>query len=82
MYYSSSTGKNCALTYGYGAYANTTSWKSVKISRGDGSGEQKNGGQYTYYAGPVYVSAPDQCIDVAGAVPDGKTLKLNNVHCD
>ncbi|MEU6724063.1 hypothetical protein ABZ917_10160 [Nonomuraea wenchangensis] len=81
VHYSSSTGKNCALTYGYGAYANTPSWKSVVISRGDGSGEDSNSGTFTYYAGPVYVSAPGQCIDVQGTVPDWVTLKLNNVHC-
>ncbi|GGK75937.1 hypothetical protein Ppa06_39980 [Planomonospora parontospora subsp. parontospora] len=69
MYYSSSAGKNCALTYGYGAYADTASWKRVTISRGDGSGEDTDTGQYKYYAGPVYVSASGQCIDVAGTVP-------------
>jgi hypothetical protein len=82
VHYSSSERKNCALTYGYGAYANTTSWKRVTISRGDGSGEKTNAGQFKYYAGPVYVSAPGQCIDVAGTVPDWVTLELNNVHCD
>ncbi len=81
VYYSSSTGKNCALTYGYGPYDGTTSWKRVTISRADGSGEHTNAGHYQYYAGPVYVSAPGQCIDVAGTVPDWKTTELNNVHC-
>lgn len=81
VYYSSSTGKNCALTYGYGAYADTKSWKRVTISRGDGSGEDTDAGQYKTYAGPVYVSAPGQCIDVAGTVPDWVTRELNNVHC-
>lgn len=81
VYYSSSARKNCALTYGYGPYANTTSWKRVTISRGDGSGEDTNAGQFKYYAGPVYVSAPGQCIDVAGTVPDWVTRELNNVHC-
>jgi hypothetical protein len=81
VYYSSTTGKNCALTYGYGAYANTRSWKSVVISRGDGSGEDSNSGEFTYYAGPVYVSASGQCIDVEATVPAWVILKLNNVHC-
>ncbi|SEH03621.1 hypothetical protein SAMN05444920_14035 [Nonomuraea solani] len=66
VHYSSGTGKNCALTYGYGAYANTTSWKRVTISRGDGSGSSTDAGRYESYAGPVYVSASGQCIDVAG----------------
>ena len=81
VYYSSSSGKNCALTYGYGSFANTTSWKRVTISRGDGSGEVTDAGHYKTYAGPVYVSAPGQCIDVAGTVPDWVTRELNNVHC-
>ncbi|MFB4273561.1 hypothetical protein [Nonomuraea sp. GTA35] len=81
VYYSSSTGKNCALTYGYGSYANTTSWKGVVISRGDGSGESYDAGNYKYYAGPVYVSAPGQCIDVEGISPEWTSVKLNNVHC-
>ncbi|NBE93062.1 hypothetical protein FE391_07660 [Nonomuraea sp. KC401] len=81
VYYSSSTGKNCALTYGYGKYANTKSWKGVAISRGDGSGNDSDAGEFTHYAGPVYVSAPNQCIDVQGTVPDWNTRKLNNVHC-
>ncbi|MEO3806098.1 hypothetical protein [Nonomuraea sp. B1E8] len=81
VYYSSSTGKNCALTYGYGKYANTKSWKGVIISRGDGSGEDADAGEFTYYAGPVYVSAPNQCIDVEGIVPAWNSRKLNNVHC-
>ncbi|GAA4985116.1 hypothetical protein HD597_004096 [Nonomuraea thailandensis] len=32
-------------------------------------------------AGPVYVSAPGQCIDVSGTVVAGKTIDLDNVHC-
>ncbi|WP_127933444.1 spore-associated protein A [Nonomuraea polychroma] len=81
VYYSSSARKNCALTYGYGAYANTRSWKRVTISRADGSQEDTDANYYTYYAGPVYVSAPGACIDVAGTVPDWVTRELNNVHC-
>ncbi|MEV4833917.1 hypothetical protein AB0K05_05305 [Nonomuraea sp. NPDC049486] len=81
VYYSSSTGKNCALTYGYGQYDGTTSWKHVTISRGDGSGADTDAGNYKYYAGPVYVSAPGQCIDVSATVPAWTILELNNVHC-
>jgi hypothetical protein len=81
VYYSSSTGKNCALTYGDGPYANTTSWKGVTISRGDGSGKDTDADNYKYYAGPVYVSAPGQCIDVEGISPSWTSVKLNNVHC-
>ncbi|MEU1392786.1 MULTISPECIES: spore-associated protein A [unclassified Nonomuraea] len=81
VYYSSGTGKNCALTYGDGPYANTTSWKGVVISRGDGSGKDSDAGNYQYYAGPVYVSAAGQCIDVEGISPSWTSVKLDNVHC-
>ncbi|WP_127933522.1 hypothetical protein [Nonomuraea polychroma] len=81
VYYGSSTGKNCALAYGYGAYANTMSWKRVSISRADGSQEDTDADYYQYYAGPVYVSAPGQCIDVGATVPAWKITELNNVHC-
>ncbi|MCF6473163.1 spore-associated protein A [Nonomuraea sp. MG754425] len=81
VYYSSSTGKNCALTYGDGPYANTTSWKGVIISRADGSGRDSDAGEYQYYAGPVYVSAPGQCIDVEGVSPAWTVTTLNDVHC-
>ncbi|MFI7131564.1 spore-associated protein A [Nonomuraea sp. NPDC050153] len=81
VYYSSSTGKNCALTYGDGPYANTVSWKGVTISRGDGSGKDEDAKEYKYYAGPVYVSARGGCIDVEGISPAWTSVKLNNVHC-
>ncbi|TDD21585.1 hypothetical protein [Nonomuraea diastatica] len=81
VHYSSSTGKNCALAYGYGPYYGTKSWKRVTISKADGSGEHTDANEYEYYAGPVYVSAPGQCIDVAGTVPAWTTTELNNVHC-
>jgi hypothetical protein len=64
-----------------GPYANTTSWKGVVISRGDGSGKDSDADNYQYYAGPVYVSAPGQCIDVEGISPSWTSVKLNNVHC-
>ncbi|MEV4896331.1 hypothetical protein AB0K48_43910 [Nonomuraea sp. NPDC055795] len=48
VHYSSGAGKNCALTYGYGAYANTMSWKRVSISRADGSRDHTDAGYYTH----------------------------------
>jgi hypothetical protein len=81
VYYSSSTGKNCALAYGYGSYYGTKTWKGVSISRADGSGEDVDGDYYEYYAGPVYISAPGQCIDVLASIPAWNDTKLNNVHC-
>ncbi|TDD06155.1 spore-associated protein A [Nonomuraea deserti] len=80
VYYNSSTGKNCALMYGYGSTANTTTWKSVRIQRSDNTGLDQDGGNYKYYAGPVYVSAPGQCIDVEGSVGQAG-VSYWDVHC-
>ncbi|MFC5750165.1 hypothetical protein [Actinomadura rugatobispora] len=82
VYYSSGAKKNCALTYGYGAWANTENWKSVGIRR-SATGItpwDHDYGDSTYYAGPVYVSAPGACIDVIGGV-DGAGIDLYDVHC-
>ncbi|WP_345576975.1 hypothetical protein [Nonomuraea rosea] len=48
---------------------------------GRGSGKDSDADNYQYYAGPVYVSAPGQCIDVEGISPAWTSVKLNNVHC-
>ncbi|GAA3689144.1 hypothetical protein GCM10022224_063270 [Nonomuraea antimicrobica] len=82
VYYNSSAGKNCALAYGYGSYNGTTTWKGVSISRGNDTGYDVDADYYQYYAGPVYVSAPGQCIDVSGTVVAGKSIDLEDVHCD
>ncbi|MFJ2031780.1 hypothetical protein [Streptosporangium sp. NPDC087985] len=81
VYYSSSAGKNCALAYGYGSNYGTTTWKGVSISRANGTGYEVNADYFQYYAGPVYVSAPGQCINVSGSVVAGTSTSLNNVHC-
>ncbi|NRQ37867.1 hypothetical protein HII36_39465 [Nonomuraea sp. NN258] len=81
VYYNSGNGKNCALAYGYGATYGKKTWKAVSIARADGGDFRMDGDEYEYYAGPVYLSAPGQCIDVRGAVTTGKQTFLNNVHC-
>ncbi|NRQ38204.1 hypothetical protein HII36_41200 [Nonomuraea sp. NN258] len=82
VYYNVRAGKKCALTYGYGAYADTWTLKIVSISRADGSERETALGRGRPYVGPVYVSARGQCIDVAATVPEGVTRRLNDVHCD
>ncbi|MEO3875615.1 hypothetical protein ABGB18_43115 [Nonomuraea sp. B12E4] len=80
VYYSSKTGKNCALAYGYGATYNHKTYKSVLISVSDGTRADHDYGQFSRYAGPVYVSAPHKCIDVSGWIVGTKRV-LSRVHC-
>ncbi|MET9249975.1 spore-associated protein A [Nonomuraea sp. NPDC003709] len=81
VHYNSSSRKNCALTYGYGSTAGTTTRKSVKIMvSGGGWWNDVDEGNYAEYAGPVYVSAADKCIDVEAGVK-GESRLLSGVHC-
>ena len=77
LYYSSSSGKNCAIARdsspGYGH-------KAVYIGLENKPWADVDSGNFTYYAGPVYVSAPGQCIDVRGDVGSTVTVK-ESVHC-
>ncbi|MET8381680.1 spore-associated protein A [Streptosporangium canum] len=81
VYYSASSGKNCALTYGYGSYAGRVNQKQVGISlSGRSAWAGVDNGRFAHYAGPVYVSARGKCIDVRGQVAAG-VRHLNRVHC-
>ncbi|MFB9836875.1 hypothetical protein [Actinoallomurus acaciae] len=80
LYYASSSGKNCALTYGVGSTYGTATFKMVKIARHSDPLWTPDQGNYKYYAGPVYVSAAGQCIDLEAQVEDAWLLK-SNVHC-
>ncbi|MGW0802611.1 hypothetical protein [Nonomuraea sp. NPDC002799] len=81
VYYSSSARKNCALTYGYGSYANKVNRKAVAIGLTGVSGwAGADNDLYASYAGPAYVYAPGRCIDLRAQVAT-KVLQLNKVHC-
>ncbi|WP_103954802.1 spore-associated protein A [Nonomuraea solani] len=83
VYYNSGAGKNCALVYGYGSTAGTTTIKGVYIDKANhqyGEWADSDYGSYSSYAGPVYVSAGSGCIDVQGVVKTSDRY-LNNVHC-
>ncbi|MEO3793129.1 hypothetical protein ABGB14_23190 [Nonomuraea sp. B10E15] len=79
VYYNAGNGKNCALTYGYGSFANAENYKTAKIRPSGGSTDNDHG-WFKYYAGPVYAKAPSKCIDVYGAV-GGAGRWLRGVHC-
>ncbi|MEU4232565.1 spore-associated protein A [Nonomuraea sp. NPDC026600] len=82
LYYNSGNGKNCALAYGVGSdYYGKSTYKDVAIRRAGGSGGWvSNNGYFKYYAGPVYISAKDTCIDLAGYM-GGTERYVWNVHC-
>ncbi|MFI1400782.1 hypothetical protein [Streptomyces sp. NPDC020681] len=88
LYYSAATGKNCAITRPASGFAGKASRITVCLENADKNvavqcdGIDKN---YRYYAGPVYLYAPGDCINVRGGVtlPDrgsyvGGAFK---VHC-
>jgi hypothetical protein len=81
VYYNSSSGKNCALTYGYRSTAGTRTHKLVRIGL-DGSAPwaDTDSGNFASYAGPVYVSARGRCIDLYAEVKSA-IRGVSGVHC-
>ncbi|MEV8095938.1 spore-associated protein A [Kitasatospora sp. NPDC085879] len=75
--YNRSTGKNCVVTV-----RNTAGGAKYMAARVSKANDPWNSdeGQYTTYAGPVYVSAPGTCIDWGGEI-DGSTYYRYGVHC-
>lgn len=81
VYYSSGSGKNCAIAEGSGSNYGTKNYKVVGISvSGASSWTGYDSGLYSYYAGPVYVSAPGKCIDLLGGV-GSPSRTVRKVHC-
>jgi len=78
VYYSSSDGYNCARfnhlgpSYGVTRYTNVQLLKCSTTSPGSGCGTPlaypADPGQYAYYAGPVRVYAPRNCVVAVGGI--------------
>lgn len=64
--YSAATGKNCVVTVVNSPSGPDHVWAWVSRADGSGHSEDGEGKLYTYYAGPVYVSAPGQCVNYGG----------------
>lgn len=66
--YNSSTRKNCAVTIrsAPGAAMNM----DVALKRSNSTAWQTDPGNWTQYAGPVYLSAAGQCVDWGGVIGD------------
>ncbi|MFD7233571.1 spore-associated protein A [Streptomyces sp. NPDC059881] len=89
VYYSSATGKNCAITRPNASLAGKAGkiWVYIERSTSGAAECDGHGANYRYYAGPVYISARGACIDVRGGMNKrpGDNAPFNggarNVHC-
>ncbi|EYF02780.1 hypothetical protein [Chondromyces apiculatus] len=75
--YNSSTGKNCVVTV-----RNTSGARLPMTARVSKAGQPwiVDSGQFTTYAGPVYVYAPHACIDWGGSI-NGSNFNDYGVFC-
>lgn len=64
--YNSSTGKNCVVTLRENP--GTATLMEAYLRRTGTSAWTKDSGNYTTYAGPVYVSAAGSCVDWGGTI--------------
>ncbi|MEU0517495.1 spore-associated protein A [Streptosporangium sp. NPDC006007] len=64
--YSSSTGRNCVVTVRTNPGAATLT--EAYLRRSSTSTWTRDSGNYTTYAGPVYVSAAGHCVDWGGTI--------------
>ncbi|MFJ7260869.1 hypothetical protein ACIQV2_11945 [Streptomyces globosus] len=67
LYYSSSTGKNCAILR-RDANFNITDGMGVTLTASNGASDTDGQRAYRDYAGPVYVAARGMCVKVSGHV--------------
>ncbi|MGW7285931.1 hypothetical protein ACWGH4_10620 [Streptomyces sp. NPDC054847] len=71
IYYSSTTGKNCAVAYPISTLQPKTTEISISIRRSGTAEWFGDSGPYHYYAGPAYISARGVCIDALGDLDAG-----------
>jgi hypothetical protein len=78
--YNDSTGKNCVVTI-----ANTPGARRFMAARlslgGAPTWTHQEEGQFTTYAGPVYMAAANRCIDWGGAIQNVSDAEFND-HCN
>jgi len=67
LLYSNSTGLNCATTVKLTDIGTSTYTGVQLIEDGGADNGQAQGGDFKYYAGPVYISAPGVCVSYAGS---------------
>jgi hypothetical protein len=77
--YNASTGKNCVVTVRNNPGARLF-MNAVISHAGTSTWDDADPGQFTTYAGPVYVHAPHSCIDWGGVIDDSANFQWNS-HC-
>jgi hypothetical protein len=65
LMYNPSNGKNCVATI-KSTKVGTASLVGAYVSTNGTTRQHQDSGSYAYYAGPVYVSAPGQCVWYGG----------------
>jgi len=88
VYYNSSNGYNCVISRTNDNVINSAWDIMVGVRKSSGGAwlrdGDKPGQNFTKYAGPVYIHAPNTCIDIYGAFDTsggGAGNGHNNVHC-
>jgi hypothetical protein len=86
LYYSGSTGKNCAIAMPISSWSGLVSHLDVQLSTASYPGYVDDGldANYHYYAGPIYIPARGQCVDVGGYFQYGGERFAGHaygVHC-
>ncbi|OOC55852.1 MULTISPECIES: spore-associated protein A [Nocardiopsis] len=76
--YSGSTGKNCAVVVRSSPGGAVD--MDAALKRSDSTSWQTDPGDWTEYAGPVYVEAAGQCVDWGGAIGDEWVVR-NGTNC-
>jgi len=82
--YSGSSGKNCVVTVPDRTGTPVGLDARLRLHRTDTvwkQGVEVDWGTYSYYAGPLYVSAAGRCIDWGGAADSSYTRVNYGVHC-
>ncbi|MEO3891291.1 hypothetical protein [Nonomuraea sp. B5E05] len=78
VYYNSSTGRNCAMTY----TNNPGKAQYIMVSISTSGASDRDAGTYTTYAGPVSVYAKGKCISFQGQVgKSNPTEGVTDVYC-
>ncbi|MET7333530.1 hypothetical protein [Nonomuraea sp. NPDC005650] len=78
VYYNSSTGRNCAMTFTNSP--GKVQYMMVSISTSGAS--DRDAGNFTTYAGPVSVYAKGKCISLQGQVgSNNPTEGITDVYC-
>ena len=86
VFYNASKGMNCLVEQALGAQygKNKRMFVSVCTAAADANGTCNrdgdfDGGDFKYYAGPVYIKAPHQCIYYAAGIYPGPTATTSGL---